>query len=86
MQLAFAVSNFYAQEQTLNLHLGASAAAEILVDPGPLTPVNGRIRRLTGPGLGVEVNEDAVRAAVQDGPLEPGSPVWHYPDGGFAEW
>ncbi|GAA5193399.1 galactonate dehydratase [Rugosimonospora acidiphila] len=86
LQLAFAVPNFYAQEQSLNLHLGPSPVTRILVDPRILVPVDGRIPRLTGPGLGIEVNEDAVRAAVDDGHLAPGSPVWHYPDGGFAEW
>jgi galactonate dehydratase len=86
LQLAFAVPNFYAQEQSLNLHLGPPDTPTILRDTGPLTPVGGRIPRLTGPGLGVEVDEDAVRAMVDDGPLAPGSPVWHYPDGSFAEW
>jgi galactonate dehydratase len=48
--------------------------------------VDGHIPRLTGPGLGIDINEDAVRAAVDTGSLEPGSPTWHYPDGSFAEW
>ncbi|MEU4237563.1 galactonate dehydratase [Actinoplanes sp. NPDC026619] len=86
LQLAFAVPNFYAQEQSLDLHLGSSAAARVLADPAVLTPVGGRIPRLTGPGLGIEIDEDAVRAAVDDGPLAAGSPVWLLPDGGFAEW
>ena len=86
LQLAFAVPNFYAQEQSLDLHLGPSDAAGVLADPIVLTPVDGRIRRPTGPGLGVEINEDAVRAAVDHGPLPPGSPVWDHDDGSFAEW
>ncbi|GAA1672673.1 galactonate dehydratase [Fodinicola feengrottensis] len=86
LQLAFAVPNFYAQEQSLNLHLGPNATTSILTDSGPLTPVDGHLPRLTGPGLGIEVNEDAVRSAVNHGPLEPGSPTWNYPDGSFAEW
>jgi galactonate dehydratase len=86
LQVALAVPNFYAQEQSLNLHLGLTPEAEILLDPQVLTAVGGRIPRLTGPGLGIEIDEDAVRAAVDAGPLSPGSPVWYYPDGGFAEW
>jgi len=86
LQLAFAVPNFYAQEQALDLHLEQSASANVLVDAAPLRAVDGRIPRLTGPGLGIEVDEDAVRAAVDDRQLSPGSPVWSYPDGGFAEW
>ncbi|TDV57654.1 galactonate dehydratase [Actinophytocola oryzae] len=86
LQLAFAVPNFYAQEQSLNLHLGPSDSTAVLDDPSPLTPVDGHIPRLTGPGLGITVDEDAVRAAVDHGPLTPGSPTWHHPDGSFAEW
>ena len=86
LQVAFAVPNFYAQEQTLNLHLASSPACAVLVDPSPLVPVAGRIPRPAGAGLGIEVNEDAVRAAVDRGRLEPGSPTWTYDDGSFAEW
>jgi galactonate dehydratase len=86
LQVAFAVPNFYAQEQSLNLHLGPSPACAVLADPSPLLPVGGRIARPTAPGLGIEVNEDAVRAAVDHGQLEPGSPTWTYDDGSFAEW
>jgi galactonate dehydratase len=86
LQLAFAVPNFYAQEQTLNLHLEPAPAAALLRDATSLTPIGGHIPRLTGPGLGVDIDEDAVRAAVQLGRLEPGSPTWTYPDGSFAEW
>lgn len=86
LQLAFAVPNFYAQEQVLDLHLGPSPQAAVLRNPEVLVPVDGRVPRPTGPGLGIEVDEDAVRAAVDTGPLPPGSPVWHYSDGGFAEW
>jgi galactonate dehydratase len=86
LQVAFAVPNFYAQEQSLNLHLGPSPVCVVLTDPGPLVPVGGHLARLTAPGLGIEVNEDAVRAAVDHGRLEPGSPTWNYDDGSFAEW
>jgi galactonate dehydratase len=86
LQVAFAAANFYAQEQSLNLHLGPSSACVVLADPSPLVPVGGRIARPTGAGLGIEVDEDAVRAAVDHGHLEPGSPTWTYDDGSFAEW
>jgi galactonate dehydratase len=86
LQLAFAVPNFYAQEQSLDLHLGPSPAVAVLRDPQALVAVDGCVPRLTGPGLGIEVDEDAVRAAMDTRPLAPGSPVWTHPDGGFAEW
>ena len=86
LQVAFAVPNFYAQEQSLNLHLGPSPACALLADPSPLIPIGGRVMRPTGAGLGIEVKEDVVRAAVDHGHLEPGSPTWTYDDGSFAEW
>jgi galactonate dehydratase len=43
--------------------------------------------RPTGPGLGIEIDEDAVRAAARTDAFVPtGSPLWTYPDGSFAEW
>lgn len=86
LQLDLAVPNFYAQEQGLNLHYAGSADLDILLNPEVLALVDGHIPRLTGPGLGVTVNEDLVRSRVVEGTLEPGSPVWTYPDGSFAEW
>jgi len=86
LQIDLAVPNFYAQEQGLNLHYPNSADLHILENPEVLTLVDGHIPRLTGPGLGVNINEDVVRSSVIEGTLEPGSPVWTYPDGSFAEW
>jgi galactonate dehydratase len=86
LQVAFAVPNFYAQEMSFDPHLGPSADTRLLRDPSVLTPVDGYIPRPAGPGLGVEIDEDAVRAAVATGPLEPGSPTWSHEDGSFAEW
>ncbi|MFD0631754.1 galactonate dehydratase [Catenulispora yoronensis] len=86
LQIAFAVPNFYAQELSFDPHLGPSDDTRLMRDPSVLTPVEGRVRRLTGPGLGVEIDEDAVRAAVDTGPLGPGSPIWTHGDGSFAEW
>jgi galactonate dehydratase len=85
MQLDLAVPNFYAQEHTADLRPG-SLDMSLIANPEVLTVADGYIARLTGPGLGVEIDEDAVRAAVVDGPLEPGSPQWVNSDGSFAEW
>lgn len=85
IQLDLAVPNFYAQEHTADLRPGSRDLA-LISNPEVLAVVDGHIARLTEPGLGVEVDEDAVRAAVVTGPLEPGSPLWVDSDGGFAEW
>ena len=86
VQLDLAIPNFYAQEQGLNTYVGSNPDLAILANPEVLQVVDGHIARLTGPGLGIEIDEDAVRELVAVGPLEPGSPVWSYADGSFAEW
>lgn len=86
LQVDLAVPNFYAQEQVVDVHRPGAPALGILANPEVLAMVDGHLPRLSGPGLGVEVDEDAVRARVVSGQLEPGSPVWSYPDGSFAEW
>jgi galactonate dehydratase len=59
----------------------------ILRNPDALVAVNGNIERPTGPGLGIEVDEEAVRAAHRtDIEVPAGNPQWNYPDGSFAEW
>lgn len=85
LQLDLAVPNVLAQEYTIDLTPG-TGDHDILVDASPLRPVDGFVERLTGPGLGIEIDEDAVRARVAYGPLAPCSPVWAQPDGSFAEW
>jgi galactonate dehydratase len=87
VQLDLAVPNFYAQEHIIDLSSAASPDLAILRNPEVLVAVAGYLERPTGPGLGIEVDEDAVRAAHRDDLLVPaGSPRWTYPDGGFAEW
>jgi galactonate dehydratase len=86
LQLDLAVPNFLAQEQGLDLHDPQAGELDLILDPAVLRPVNGAIPRLTGPGLGVDVDEASVRAAVITGPMLERAPVWRQPDGGYAEW
>ena len=46
---------------------GGSALLDYLVDPHVFTFVDGHIERPAGPGLGIELDEAAVRAAAADG-------------------
>jgi hypothetical protein len=81
------VPNFFAQEHVINLASTGSPDLAFLRNPPVLVPVAGHLDRPTGPGLGIEIDEDAVRAAHRDDLLVPvGNPQWRYPDGGFAEW
>jgi len=86
LQIAFATPNFLIQEQSLGLHYnGDTQLVDYLVDPEPLRAPAGFIERLTGPGLGVEVDEAAVRRAGELGHRWR-APVWRHEDGAFAEW
>jgi galactonate dehydratase len=87
VQLDLAIPNFYAQEHVIDLTSPASSDLAYLKNPEALVAVDGYLPRPTGPGLGIEIDEDAVRAAHRDDLLMPeGNAHWAYPDGGFAEW
>jgi galactonate dehydratase len=87
VQLDLAVPNFYAQEHVIDLRSPRSADLRFLKNPQVLVAVSGHLPRPTGPGLGIEIDEDAVRAAARTDAFVPdGSPLWTYPDGSFAEW
>lgn len=86
LQLDFATPNFLIQEQSLGIEYGGgSALLDYLVDPKVFRFVDGHVLRPTGPGLGIEINEDAVRAAAATGHSWR-SPLLRHPDGSFAEW
>ncbi len=87
LQLDLALPDFYAQEHVIDLTGPDSPDLRILRDPSVLLPVDGHIPRLTGPGLGIDIDDDAVRAADRgDIGVLRGNPQWTYPDGSFAEW
>jgi galactonate dehydratase len=86
LQVGFATPNFLIQEQSIGIHYNQGAEVlDYVLDKTPLAFVDGCIERLTGPGLGIEVDENAVRAADKHGHAWR-SPVWRHPDGSFAEW
>jgi galactonate dehydratase len=86
LQVAFATPNFLIQEQSLHLHYHDGAALlDYVTGPSPFTFVDGHVPRPTGPGLGIEVDEAAVRRAAAVGHAwRP--PVWRHDDGSLAEW
>lgn len=54
-------------------------------DPSVFRYENGFIHALTGPGLGLEINEKAVlKASGQKHHWK--NPVYHMPDSGVTEW
>lgn len=86
LQIAFSVPNFLIQEQSAGIHYHSGVELwDYLLDPSVLRPEGGELPRPTGPGLGIEVDERAVREADDSAPEWRG-PVWRHPDGSFAEW
>ncbi|MEV7633559.1 galactonate dehydratase [Microbacterium sp. NPDC089318] len=86
LQVAFASPNHLIQEQSIGIHYNQGAEVlDYVVDTEPLRFVDGSFERLTAPGLGIEVDEAAVRdAAARWHPWQ--NPLWRHPDGSAAEW
>jgi galactonate dehydratase len=86
LQIAFATPNFVLQEQSLGLHYNVgNDLLDYLVDPSVFDFVAGYVNRPERPGLGIEIDESAVRRAAEIGHAWR-SPVWRHDDGSFAEW
>lgn len=86
LQIAFSTPNFLIQEQSLGIHYNVgNDLLDYLVDPAVFTFVDGHVARPEGPGLGIDIDEAAVRRAAETGHRWR-SPVWKHPDGSFAEW
>jgi galactonate dehydratase len=86
LQVAFCTPNFLIQEQSLGIHYNKDAdLLSYLLDTEPFRFTDGHARRSTLPGLGVTIDESAVRAADRAGHAWR-NPVWRHADGSFAEW
>jgi galactonate dehydratase len=86
LQIAFSTPNFLIQEQSIGIHYNQGAELlDYVIDPDVFRFSNGCFVRPTAPGLGIEVDEKAVRAADNSIP-DWRSPIWRHTDGSFAEW
>ncbi|WP_431929037.1 galactonate dehydratase [Nonomuraea jabiensis] len=86
LQVGFATPNYLIQEQSIGIHYNRGAEVlDYCLDKTPLTFVDGHVERLTAPGLGIEVDDQAVRAADKKGHAWR-SPIWRHRDGSYAEW
>lgn len=86
LQVGFSTPNYLIQEQSIGIHYNQGAEVlDYVLDTGPLAFVDGNFDLLTGPGLGIEIDEAAVRAADQRGNAWR-TPLWRHGDGSFAEW
>ena len=91
LQLDLVAPNFLIQEQSLGIHYTATGTEanrgllDYLVDPGVFAFVDGYVERPLAPGLGIEVDEAAVRHAAVAGHRWR-TPLWRHSDGSLAEW
>jgi galactonate dehydratase len=86
LQVAFATPNFLIQEQSVGMHYhDGLEPLRYLTDSSLFRFTDGYAARPTGPGLGIEVDEAAVRRADEVGHAWR-SPVWRLDDGSLAEW
>jgi len=86
LQVALASPNLLIQEQSLGIHYNAgSDLLDYLVDASVFDYTDGFVARLTGPGLGIEVDAAAVEKAAAVGHRWRNE-VWRRDDGSFAEW
>jgi L-alanine-DL-glutamate epimerase-like enolase superfamily enzyme len=77
--------NAVIQELSLRMHYNEGAdVLDYVVDGSPFDIVDGHMAVPAGPGLGVEIDEERVRAAAGAEPWH--SPVWRNDDGTVAEW
>ena len=86
LQVDAVAYNTLIQEQSLGIHYNqGNDLLDYLVDPGVFAYKDGYVTIPTAPGLGIEINEEAVRAAAKIG-HQWHSPVWRHEDGSVAEW
>jgi len=86
VQLAACAPNVAIQEMSLGIHYNVGADLYTYVkDKTPLTAVDGYLPIPTGPGLGIEIDEDKVRESAREAHRWR-NPVWRQHDGSFAEW
>jgi galactonate dehydratase len=83
LQIDFATPNILIQEQSIS-HFG-DEFLDYLVARSPFEIVDGWFARPTGPGLGIEVDEQAVERAAEMG-HDRQNPIWRHDDGSFAEF
>lgn len=86
LQIGFSAPNHFIQEQSIGIHYNETGEVlDYIVDTSVFDYSTGFIERPLKAGLGVEIDEAAVRAAAEQGHRWR-SPVWHYSDGSVAEW
>ncbi|HEY1848516.1 MAG TPA: galactonate dehydratase [Opitutaceae bacterium] len=86
LQLDAVSYNAFIQEQSHGIHYNKGAdLLDYLANPEVFRFTAGFVEVPAGPGLGIEINEAAVRRAAAS-PHDWKNPAWRHPDGSVAEW
>ncbi|MCH8611550.1 galactonate dehydratase [Arsenicicoccus dermatophilus] len=86
LQIDAGCYNAVIQEQSLGIHYNTTNdLLDYVVDPSVFAYEDGMVTIPTGPGLGIEVNEEYVAERAVVGHRWR-NPVWRHRDGSFAEW
>lgn len=86
LQMDACTPNAFIQEQSLGIHYNqGSDLLDYLKDPLVFRYRDGFVDNLSGPGLGIEIDEDKVREMAAIGHRWR-NPVWRQEDGTVAEW
>jgi galactonate dehydratase len=86
LQLDANCYNAFIQEQSLGIHYNqGNDLLDYIKNPEVFDYSDGYVRIPSGPGLGIEVNEDYVRERAAVGHRWR-NPIWRHADGSFAEW
>jgi galactonate dehydratase len=86
LQLAACTPNVAIQEMSLGIHYNVGHdLLNFVTDKAVLSPVDGHLPIPEAPGLGVTIDEAAVREVHEDRHRWR-NPIWRHADGSFAEW
>ncbi|MFJ4655152.1 galactonate dehydratase [Nocardia sp. NPDC088792] len=86
LQIDAGCYNATIQEQSLGIHYNTSNdLLDYLVDPSVFTYADGQVAIPSGPGLGIEINEEYLAERAAEGHRWR-NPIWRHADGSFAEW
>ena len=79
--------NAVIQEQSTGMHYnGDVGLLDYIVDRSVLSVEDGYLIIPTGPGLGIEIDEEVVETKSKEMKHQWRNPVWEHPDGSVAEW
>ena len=86
LQVDATCHNVFIQEQSLGIHYNeGSDLLDYLKDKSVFKYENGFVKIPSGPGLGIEINEEFVIEMAKKGHNWK-NPVWRHEDGSVAEW